>query len=186
MAPSAWAQPAGGATVPSNERLREALVEKFSNGLREQLGLTDRQVEALMPSIREMERSRAAARSDRQAAMRQMRELYRGGGSDAELQAVLDRYEEIQERQRLEQADAQARIDEELTVRQRIEFRMYTQRFRRQLERRLRAIDGPGDEAMPGVGQGRRRGAFRRFLEQRRQQRQNGGPQGGAGGPGGA
>ena len=158
--------------MPGNDALRQALVQKFSNGLREHLGLTDRQVEALMPSIRLMEESRTTARRERQAVMRRMRELYRGGGSDAELQATLDRYEEIEERQRREQAAAQARIDEELTVRQRIEYRMYTQRFRRQLERRLRGLDDSGEGAMPG-GEGQRRmGPLRRLREQRLQRLQ--------------
>jgi hypothetical protein len=81
-----------------------------------------------------------------------VRSLNRGlrqGASDDELQGLLDRLESIEDEQRAFEKSVQARIDQHLTVRQRVQFRFFAERFRRRLERRIEDLQrerrgGPG------------------------------------------
>ena len=114
-----------------------AIREHFLTRLRAELGLTDEQMKAVTPLVEEIERVRTRLRKDR---VRTVRALHRGmeeGAGDAELQQLLDHLEAIEEEQRGVEASVMVRVDEQLTVRQRVQFRFYAERFRRNLERRI-------------------------------------------------
>ena len=69
-----------------------------------------------------------------------MRALQTGmqeGASDAELQASLDRLDQIEDDLRSAERNAMVKIDGELNTRQRVKLRFFVQRFRRHLEDRM-------------------------------------------------
>jgi Spy/CpxP family protein refolding chaperone len=145
--------------APEGEELRRAIRNHFTNGLRAELGLTDEQAEALRPLIDEIENSRAQVRRDRGATVRSLNRGLRQGASDDELQGLLDRLESIDEEQRAFEKSVQTRIDRHLTVRQRVQFRFFAERFRRKLERRIEDLQrerrgGPGRDGYRPRGEG--------------------------------
>jgi hypothetical protein len=142
---------------PEGQELRQAIRQHFSNRLRAELGLTDEQTEALRPLIDEIERSRAQSRREKAATSRSLQRGLQEGASDSELQELLERLDTIEDEQRAFERSVQARIDQHLTVRQRVQFRFFAERFRRGLERRIdefrrqrRGRTGPGPQGGPG------------------------------------
>ncbi len=149
-APAARGQSAGGGAL--DEELRQAIETHFRNRLRAELALSDEQMEAIWPHVEQMETVRRELRHERVSVLRDLRLAYRGGAADAELQGLLDRLTEIEDRSRAEERAALARIDQELSVRQRVEFRFLVVRFRQALRERIEAIrrERGGDGQGPG------------------------------------
>lgn len=125
---------------PAAQELRQAIREFFENRLREELALTDDQMTAIRPLVEEIEQSRAQTRRERARAVRSLRAGLREGMSDAELQRWLDRLDSLEVEQRERERAVTARIDERLSVRQRVQFRFFTEAFRRKMEERIRAL----------------------------------------------
>lgn len=135
---------------PGVGELREAIRQFFENRLREELGLTDEQLTAIRPLVEEIERSRAAARRERMLTVRSLNLGLRDGADDADLQQLLDRLDGIAGKERARELSVMGRIDERLTVRQRVQFRFFIEAFRRNMEERIRQLR---DERERGFGQ---------------------------------
>jgi len=141
---------------PPDEELRQAMQRYFHNQLRMELALSDEQMAELSPRIERIERVRSEARRARGTTLRELRRGLREGTGDQELQALLDRLGTIESEQRDTERSVMAEIDEMLTVRQRVQFRFFVQRFRQELQRRVQQLrrdrtGGPG----PGFGESR-------------------------------
>jgi Spy/CpxP family protein refolding chaperone len=122
---------------PIDEELGQAIREHFLTRLRAELALTDEQMTAVTPLVEEIESVRSRLRRERVKTVRALNRGMEDGAGDAELQGLLDRLDAIEEEQRAAEASVMVRVDEQLTVRQRVQFRFYTERFRRNLERRI-------------------------------------------------
>lgn len=133
----------------------EAMAEYFGNALKSELGLSDEQVEAILPLVREMERERARIRRERGAALRELRQAVRGGSDEARLQELLERAESYELRDLERRRELQARIDSHLGVRERIQFRFFSQRFRQRIQERISEIRGDRPAERP-FGKGKR------------------------------
>ena len=123
--------------APGDPALREAIEQHFVNRLRAELGLTDRQMADIEPLVRESEAARRGARAERGEVVRALRRGLRGGASDGELRALLDRLDDIEQRLHVDQRAAREAIEAHLTVRQQVQFRFFVTAFRRELERRV-------------------------------------------------
>lgn len=153
--PAAWAQASSRASSLTGsqataegelgEELREAMVEFFRRGLADHVGLEDEQIDEVLPWVRKMEADRRKFRRDKARLLTQLRREYRRGGSDAKLRAALEGIDRVDREMRESQLSAQAEVDRYLSVRQQVQFRFYAQRFRRQLEQRIRGIQGDPD-----------------------------------------
>jgi len=133
-------RPAEGDDGPAQETLREAMRDYFRNQLRMELALSDDEMAELVPLIEQIESVRGEARRERAATLRGLRRGMREGAADAELEHGLQRLDAIDTNQREREQQLVARIDELLTVRQRVEFRFFTQRFRQELQRRVQEL----------------------------------------------
>lgn len=156
---AAWALPAIAQGEPPQQdprddpELRNAVRVLYERQLRTQLGLSDEQMEAVRPEIAAIDEARAAARREQRAVRRALGEGMRGGASDDELLALLVRLDGTREQERLAIRESTARVDEHLSVRQRVQWRMLTERFQQQLRRRMHEIqqgDGPPRRRGPG------------------------------------
>lgn len=127
---------------PEDSELREALFSYFEKTLRTELALSDEQAEQLMPMVREMERQRARMQRERMAATRELRRGYRSGADDDELARLLARVDEIEVRNREERRTMMQEIDQVLSVRQQVRLRGVIQRFRQNVQRRIRELRG--------------------------------------------
>lgn len=136
VAPAAARQDAAPADAADTE-LREALRSHFLNRLHVELALTDEQRERVTPLVERLELERRSQRNERMAALRALRQAYRGGAPDARLQELLDRLDRIETRARDGEREVQARIDAELTVRQRVQYRFFVSKFRQEINRRV-------------------------------------------------
>ena len=134
--PTEGPAPRVGAAAP-DEELGRAIRQHFLTRLRAELALTDEQMEAVAPLVEEIEGTRSRLRRERMQTVRSLQRGMEQGAGDEELQRQLDRLGAIEEEQRLNEAEVMAEIDAQLTVRQRVQFRFYTERFRRNLERRI-------------------------------------------------
>ena len=145
--PAAAQQAAGeGGEGPFDLELWSALRGRYEAGLRQHVALTDAQVAAIMPQVEALEGHRRTARRERARTTNKLRIAFEQGGTDPELQALLDRLDEIEVSLRREERRIQQAIDAELTVRQRVKFRYFSVKFRAELRRRLGALrgeDGP-------------------------------------------
>jgi len=131
--------------------LREAMHRYFETRVRAELGLTDEQFDSLMPLVRGLEESRIEFRRQRMETVRNLQRGIREGGTDTKLQEMLDRLDSIEDEGRRTERSAMVGIDELLTVRQRVQFRFFSQRFRSELERRIRRMR---DDRAPDGGRG--------------------------------
>lgn len=139
---AAWAQiePAPEALPPPDGELQQALRRHFEKRLRAELGLTDEQAAEVMPRVKSLEQERRQAARQRMEARRQLRRAYQDGAADGELQALLDRLEEIDLEAQATQREIMKEIDEVLTVRQRVQFRAFVFRFQQEIRERLQRI----------------------------------------------
>lgn len=129
---------------PEGEDLRQAIRRHFSNRLRQELALTDEQMSAILPQVEELEQSRNGMRRERRETVRRLTQGLQRGASDAELQQLLDRLDTIEQDQRKVERTAMARIDEQLSVRQRVQFRFFIERFRKAMQQRIEEFRGDG------------------------------------------
>jgi hypothetical protein len=140
---------------PPDAELRRAMQEYFHNQLRMELALSDEQIAEIAPKLERIEQARVEARRERVATVRQLQRGLREGGADDELQSLLDRLDRIEVDQREAERVVMKEIDEQLTVRQRVKFRFFIQRFRRELQRRVEQLrrqrfgDGEGQFRPP-------------------------------------
>jgi hypothetical protein len=142
----------------SARELHAAMRRHFENRLRAELSLSDEQVEQIVPRMNELEASRQRTRRERGEVMRRLRSGMEGGASDADLLADLRELERFEIDQREMDRTAMAEIDESLTARQQVQLRFFVQRFREQMQERVRALRG--NRSMPGMHD--RRGDRRR------------------------
>jgi hypothetical protein len=154
--PSDEPAPRVGAAGPEEE-LGRAIRQHFLNRLRAELALSDEQMGAVAPLVEQIESTRSRLRRERLETVRSLQRGMEQGAGDDELQALLDRLEAIDEEQRLTEGEVMTEIDAQLTVRQRVQFRFYTERFRRNLERRINEMQrerggrmrGPASRKVP-------------------------------------
>ncbi|MEE8116676.1 MAG: hypothetical protein V3T28_06180 [Gemmatimonadales bacterium] len=129
-----------GAPAAAQERdqeLDERIRERFTSMLRSELALADDQAETVLPAMAELQQFKREIGRERRETVRALRTGMHDGASDAELQRLLDRFEQIDDDQRSAERSAMAKIDADLNTRQRVKLRFFVQRFRRQIEERL-------------------------------------------------
>lgn len=157
--PAALAQappPSAPGGEPEPEEVRAAIKQFFERRMREELALTDAQTAAMRPLVAEIEQSRSATHRERASTVRALREGLRNGAGDEELQGLLGRLDRIQDEERARERSVMARVDEQLTVRQRVQFRFFIEAFRRGMERRIREWRGERERGSPRQPPGRR------------------------------
>jgi len=132
----------GPSLPPRDPELREQLFRYFESRLRTDLGLSDEQVAEILPVVRRMERERSALVREKREAMMDLRIAYREGADDERLQQRLDRVEEIDGRMATRMRSLMDEMDRSLNVRQRVEFRAFLERFRRELRDRVEQFRG--------------------------------------------
>ncbi len=122
--------------------LREAMQQYFQTQLRSELSLSDAQLEHILPRVSRMEEAKTAQRRDRTEIVRGLRRGLKEGSTDTELQDLLDRLDlsEI-ERAEMERSNL-AEIDEVLSTRQRVQLRFFVQRFRQEMQQKVRELRG--------------------------------------------
>jgi Spy/CpxP family protein refolding chaperone len=150
-------QPAPGESGgPPGQELRDAMRQYLHDQLRMELALSDEQMAQLSPLIERIEDVRSEARRNRGATLRELRQGIRQGAGDEQLQALLDRLQSIEDEQRAAERSAMSDIDAMLTVRQRVQFRFFIQRFRQELQRRVQQLrrDRMGGPPGPGLDDG--------------------------------
>jgi len=142
--------------APPGEQLREAMRHYLHDQLRLELALSDEQMAQLSPLIERIEDVRSEARRNRGTTLRELRQGMRQGAGDEQLQALLDRLQAIEDEQRVAERSTMTDIDAMLTVRQRVEFRFFIQRFRQELQRRVQQLrrDRMGGPPGPGFDDG--------------------------------
>ncbi|MDX1390189.1 MAG: hypothetical protein R3344_13435, partial [Acidobacteriota bacterium] len=138
-------QPPSDESAPTDPELREALRGYLERRLRTDLGLTDAQAETLMPKLEAMQSSQARVRREKRVALQELRRLYHSGATDSELQGGLDRLDGIDEEYLVETKRRMSDIDDSLTVRQRVRFRILLVEIREDVQRRMRQLQmAPG------------------------------------------
>jgi len=140
---------------PAQRELRDAMQQYFESRLRADVGLSDAQLAEVLPRVREIERGRNEAGRQRRTAVRVLTRGMRQGATDEELLSQLARLDRIEQEQRKLEQRVRVEIDEQLSVRQRVRFRFFVERFRRDLQRRVQSLRNGGE---PGEGAARRRG----------------------------
>ena len=129
---------------PGDPELRKALFEYFERRLRIALALTDDQAREVIPKVRSMETERAAAMRERRETSMALRRAYQEGAPDAELEHILQQIDEAEEQQRARTKELMNEIDESLTVRQRVQFRTFLERFRQEIRQRMQEFRRTG------------------------------------------
>ena len=114
--------------------MEERIRERFTSMLRSELALSDDQAETVMAELEQFKRETGR---ERRETVRALQTGMQEGASDAELQASLDRLDQIEDDLRSAERNAMVKIDGELNTRQRVKLRFFVQRFRRHLEDRM-------------------------------------------------
>ena len=117
--------------------LRQAMRQYYENRIRADLALSDGQMEQILPHIHGMEESRAAIQGERREAVQELRRGLDQGADDAALQELLDVLDGLDLRMKALEREYVALVDAVLTVRQRVEFRFFSERFRRDMRKRI-------------------------------------------------
>lgn len=151
---------------PGDPELRRALYDYFERRLRSELALTDEQAAEVIPAVKKLEQERREAGRERRRLSRELRRAYREGAPDGELERLLDGLETVEARHRARIAELMDDIDRSLTVRQRIQFRTFLERFRQEIRRRVQELRGGGPT--PGSRGGGPRGSADRRPRSRR------------------
>jgi len=130
--------------------LRDAMREYFETRLRSELSLSDDQVEHILPRVQQLEDSKRAAQHERMESVRRLRRGMEQGATDSELQESLDLLDRTENEQWQRERSLLQEIDEVLSTRQRVQLRFFIQRFRRQMQAKIRELRGdPGAEERP-------------------------------------
>ena len=122
--------------------LRTAMRRMFENRMRAALQLSDSQMTEIQPHVERLEALRGEARRDRVRTVQQLRNGLADGASDAVLEGLLERLETIESDERAQERQVLALIDDSLSVRQRVQFRFFVERFRRELAQRVNRLRG--------------------------------------------
>ncbi len=125
--------------------MEERIRERFTSMLRSELALSDDQAETVLPVMSELEQFKREIGRERRDTVRALQTGMQEGASDAELQASLDRLDQIEDDLRSAERNAMVKIDGELNTRQRVKLRFFVQRFRRHLEDRMSDRSGRMD-----------------------------------------
>ena len=126
--------------APDVETVRSAVLELYKTRLRSELQLSDEQAATLMPLVDEIDAFRRDVVARRRALQDRLQAQLRSGASDAEVQRSLDALAAIDREQFDGLRQRAAKIDEPLSVRQRAQWRILSERFRERVERRMRGI----------------------------------------------
>ena len=151
-----WAQEES--LVDESGDLQKAMQRYFHNRLREELNLSDEGMQQILPLVERMEQAKIASGRERAAIVGRLQRGLRGGADDAELQDALDRLEVIEKDHTELQRSLLSEIDRSLSVRQRVQLRFFVERFRRDIQRRIRELReerydrSPFDERRPRRG----------------------------------
>jgi hypothetical protein len=144
IAPAPWAQqlgePPDSEDPASRSELREAMRRFYENRLRQELQLSDDKMAEILPNVDELERLRQEFNRDRSETARSLQRGLREGATDAEMAELLETLESTEERHRIAEREVRTRIDAQLTVRQQVQFRFFTERFRQELQRRIQQM----------------------------------------------
>ncbi len=137
--------------TPAQER---AIREYFGQRLRTELSLSDEQVATILPRIEGLEKARNENRAARARDLKQLRQAFEQGSDDGTLEKLLNQLD-ASERDLLElERETLDRIDDGLSVRQRVQLRFFIQTFHRQMQEQARQLRR--DHAGP-AGRARRR-----------------------------
>lgn len=128
---------------PLGGELREAMRRYFHNRLRSELGLTDEQVQKIVPKVERIEQTKTETARRRRETVRLLQRGLRDGATDSRLQELLDRWHRGDREQQELEREILAEIDAELTVRQRVQLRFFIDSFRRQIARRVQELRRP-------------------------------------------
>lgn len=128
---------------PLGGELRQAMRRYFHNRLRSELGLTDEQVQKIVPKVERIEQTKAETARRRRETVRLLQRGLRSGAADSRLQELLDRWHRSEREQQELEREILAEIDAELTVRQRVQLRFFIDSFRRQIARRVQELRRP-------------------------------------------
>jgi hypothetical protein len=120
--------------------LRRALSDYLERRLRTDLGLTDEQAATVLPKMEEMRGVQTRARRDKHTTTKDLRRMYEGGATDAELLQGLTRLDAIDDGLRNEIRQLMSEIDGALTVRQRVGFRFFLVQVREDVQNRMRQM----------------------------------------------
>jgi len=132
--------PGSGGEIEPGHELRQAMQRYFETRLRTEVMLTDEQMGEIVPLVQQIEASRVEATKERREAERSLRRALREGADDAELSAQLDRMDRAELEWRRLELDRRAELEEKLTARQRVQFRFFVDRFRRDMQRRVQRL----------------------------------------------
>jgi hypothetical protein len=129
------------------EQIEQRIREHFSSMLRSELALSDEQAEAVLPAMQELEATKREIGRERRDVAEALREGMDEGSTDAELESLLLRLEQLDDDLRSTEKVALAGIDAELNVRQRVKLRFFVQHFRNEIRDRMhRGPQGPPPE----------------------------------------
>ena len=121
----------------SDESLRGAIRQYFTERLRIELQLTDDQARQLAPALDALERERRRAARERRVLLRRVQVLLRRGGDDHDFQRVLSDLDAMDDDHRRRARTAVQALDPVLTARQRVQLRLFLDRFRVELAQRI-------------------------------------------------
>jgi len=119
------------------KEMEQRIRERFTSMLRSELALSDEQAETVLPVMAELDQFKREIGRERRETVHALQTGMREGASDADLQASLDRLDQIEDERRSAERNAMAKIDGELNTRQRVKLRFFVQEFRQSIERRL-------------------------------------------------
>ena len=105
--------------------MEERIRERFASMLRGELALSDEQAETVLPAMADLEQFKREIGRERRETVRTLRTGMQEGASDAQLQASLDRLDQIEDDLRSAERNAMATIDAELNTRQRVKLRFF-------------------------------------------------------------
>ena len=159
--PSAWGRqtdpdpdPGGGpgAGAADRESMRDDLQETIEiymvARMKRSLNLTDQQERVVIPLVEELNSSRREMNKRRRLTVMKLRPLLEDQtSSDQEIAKLLGQLDDADRHFRDKELENRQRIRESLSPRQQAQFMLFMERFRQEMEDRLRRIqqgDGPG------------------------------------------
>lgn len=134
--------------------IRETMLALMSLKMKQNLELTEDQERDIMPLLEELQNLRVEARSEMMKNMGELRRLVDDpGSSDRDIREALDRIRDGRRTMEDRQRNVRQEIDRHLSIRQQAKMLFFEARFRHDMERRIRGLDGWGRR---GYGDDRR------------------------------
>jgi len=139
----------------AREELGETIEIYMLARLKRTLKLTDEQERKVIPLVEELNATRRDTHRGHRLTMMKLRPLVEDEtAKDSELLALIDHLEELESRLRQKEQATRAELRSLLTPRQQALYVMFQERFRHEMEERLRRLqrgdDGPGPGGMGG------------------------------------